>query len=376
MEAETQSTHYSLFGSKRIPCIDGLRAISILLVLLAHGRQSLGFPRLQGIPFTGATGVCLFFVISGFLITTLVLDEKERAGCVSLRHFYARRALRIFPAFYCYIAALIVFRHIGWVHFSQASLLSSVTYWRNFYDGPQEWVLGHTWSLSVEEQFYLLWPLLIARLSLRWSTRAGAAVIALWPLLRLLRHGFLFAGTGHVALETAAMDTILYGSLLALLIRSERAGPLLLRFARRPASLYLSVLLLWAIYSTAGHWPRATTFLLPLLRDLSLTCLLLCCVINPRRRIGQWLESRMIASIGIISYSLYLWHVPFIRHSSCWICTFPQNVVAAFAVAVFSYYGVERPCNRLRRRWSVTPAMLPQEGQMGTVRSSPDSVHG
>jgi peptidoglycan/LPS O-acetylase OafA/YrhL len=344
-------------GRRRIPCLDGLRAISIALVLLDHGRKNSrvnGFPRLDWIPFTGTAGVCLFFMISGFLITALLLNEKEVVGKVVLPKFYVRRALRIFPPFYFYILAGMLARSVGWIHFSAIGLLSSATYWRNLYNGPACWFLDHTWSLSIEEQFYLIWPLMIARLSIRQSTAIAVCVIAAWPILRLLRHGFLFAGSGHVALETAAMDTILYGSLLALLVHAKTPLSLPKRMARHPVGLYLSVVVLYGLYSTAERWPHQLTFLLPLLRNISLCWFLWWCITNADSRFGRALEWRPIVTIGLISYSLYLWQQPFLGFYRGWICMFPQNVVAAFLVATLSYRTIERPFNRIRHHWSVS----------------------
>src|SRR5439155_19913173 len=99
-----------------IPCLDGLRACSFALVLFQHTRYLPGYWELRWFPLTGTTGVSLFFIISGFLITTLLLDERERYGRISLKDFYIRRSLRIFPAFYCYLAVVLLLRSAGIVH--------------------------------------------------------------------------------------------------------------------------------------------------------------------------------------------------------------------------------------------------------------------
>src|SRR5262249_39709282 len=138
------------FHAKHIPKLDGLRAISALLVMLYH----------FGLPIPAGLGVTCFFVISGFLITRLLLDGHERTRRVSLKDFYIRRSFRIFPAFYVYWAGITVWlvyrRHVIW-----GQAVSSFFYVCNYYQGLHHYPstpYSRTWSLGVEEQFYLLWP--------------------------------------------------------------------------------------------------------------------------------------------------------------------------------------------------------------------------
>ena len=153
------------FSEGRIPSLDGLRAVSILLVVVCHLAQTVDNP-LPGPRtwyFKGAVGVDIFFAISGFLITTLLLRETERSGTVSISRFYLRRALRILPAFWVYIAVLALFDHVGWVHLMSRDWIAAITYTVNFFL-PTAFPVRHIWSLSVEEHFYLIWPLLFALL--------------------------------------------------------------------------------------------------------------------------------------------------------------------------------------------------------------------
>src|SRR5262245_23658895 len=136
----------------RIPALDGLRAISIILVVLAHLRPSAGAPRLDWMPLPGTAGVCLFFIISGYLITTLLCEEREQSGAIAIGRFYGRRALRLLPACYLFLATMVVLRRFGAAKFTNLSLLSAATYWRN-YLWTGDWSLDHCWSLSIEEQF-------------------------------------------------------------------------------------------------------------------------------------------------------------------------------------------------------------------------------
>ncbi|MGH9888077.1 MAG: acyltransferase family protein, partial [bacterium] len=133
----------------------------------------------------GDIGVRAFFVLSGFLITTLLLRERARDGTISLRGFYLRRALRIFPAFYAYLAVLIVLRAAGTIAPSNSDLAFAGTYTMNFH-AERAWQVGHLWSLSVEEQFYLAWPLTLIVLGTRRALILALAAIAVAPLVRMV----------------------------------------------------------------------------------------------------------------------------------------------------------------------------------------------
>ena len=138
-------------GSQQLPALDGFRAVAAFLVVFYHA----------GLPVSGGLGVLGFFVLSGFLITWLLLKEDDRYGSISVKKFYARRSLRIFPAFYCYwlfaiALGLVIHKPIG-----SGQAWSSFFYFNNYYQaivGDPNSSLSHTWSLAIEEQFYLLWP--------------------------------------------------------------------------------------------------------------------------------------------------------------------------------------------------------------------------
>src|SRR5580692_8626360 len=157
---------------RRIASLDGLRAVSILLVLTSHsilGTHSFAFRLL----FLHADlGVRVFFIISGFLITTLLLNERAESGGISLRLFYIRRTLRILPAFYLFVGTVAILNALGVIAVPPGNWVYVLTYTLNF-DPHPPWVLGHLWSLSVEEQFYLLWPLVM-----RFARRSMWTVVA------------------------------------------------------------------------------------------------------------------------------------------------------------------------------------------------------
>ena len=143
------------YTERRIPSLDGLRAISITLVLVAHLAGTRNFPLSEATGNfwgLGEFGVRVFFVISGFLITGLLMQELAQEGRIRLGRFYLRRTLRIFPPYYTLLAALGLASVFGAVTLAPHDLLHGATYTSNYYLG-RSWFLGHSWSLSVEEQF-------------------------------------------------------------------------------------------------------------------------------------------------------------------------------------------------------------------------------
>src|SRR5439155_2931926 len=177
----------SAAAERRIPSLDGLRAISITLVLVSHLAGTRNFPlsattgNFLGL---GEFGVIVFFVISGFLITGLLLDELARTDRIRLGRFYFRRTLRIFPPYYMLIAVLAVAGAAGVIQLAPHDVARTMTYTSNYYAG-RSWFVGHTWSLSVEEQFYLLWPAVLLLAGTRRAFVIAGAVVLLAPVVRV-----------------------------------------------------------------------------------------------------------------------------------------------------------------------------------------------
>jgi len=208
----------------RIPYLDGLRACSILLVLLGHTITSNPWLEtkwyLKIFLANSHLGVRIFFVLSGFLITTLLLNEQDATGRISIRGFYERRIARIFPAFYLYVAVIGVFTALHVMQVPLASFVAAGTYTWNFFclrpggHGDPSGVFVHIWTLSNEEQFYLIWPSLLVYLGRRWTLRLAVVCVALLPLMRwgaffLLPEGSLRYGV----LFQTGQDMILWGCL-------------------------------------------------------------------------------------------------------------------------------------------------------------------
>ncbi len=332
----------------RIPSLDGLRALSIMLVLFGHLNGTRGFgTHLEQLGDVANLGVRVFFVISGFLITSLLLKEEQ----VQLGQFYWRRFYRIFPPFYFYLLVLF--------GLSSARLLAAIpasdfgwaaTYTTNFRI-ERSWLIGHTWSLSVEEQFYLLWPGLLALVGRRRAMVAALGVLLVTPLIRVGWNFLLPAWRPLIgeAFPTIA-DSIATGCLLAGFRSRLHAHPLYQRALASSALVPLLVLTLFAINTQHIHplpfWLAGETML-----NVGVAFLIDRAVTRPDTALGAILNFGPLARIGVVSYSLYLWQQVFLdRSSSHWIAAFPQNLGLAMASGFAGYYLVEKPIMKYRDR--------------------------
>ena len=373
-----------LDGVSRIPCLDGLRACSILLVLLGHLRGTHGFSALPGLQLLGDVanlGVRCFFIISGFLITHLLLKEFNQRGRISLKAFYVRRTFRIFPAFYTFFAVIVLLTLIGIISVPALDLACAGTYTINFLP-RKAWEVGHLWSLAVEEQFYLLWPICLVALGIKRSRNIAVAALVLAPVLRI---GTWYLLPEYRSLITKAFpticDTIATGCLLACfrdgLWKTGWYRTLLQSrgFVFIPALVLLSNMF-------ASH-TRPDLALGESIRNIGIALCIDWCLRHAMSVPGRFLNWVPMVWIGALSYSLYLWQQIFLnRHSTAFVCSFPLNIVLAFGAAMLSYYLIERPFLRARvrlfpdsghKRAALSPSILvPPEGVVeSTVGTAP-----
>lgn len=342
----------------RIPSLDGLRAISIVFVLLQHTVSSTGSHIERYTTNFGRLGVWIFFVISGFIITHLLLREAER-GPISLRGFYLRRGFRLLPALVAFLVFLVSVQLLGSelgvepIHFLSGFLfLVPYVPW-----GAENhpWSTGHLWSLAVEEHFYLLWPPILAFLGVRrakWFLIAFALILPVcrvaWYQLKLDPLANALVGLG---------DLMAYGALAAIWHRSHpgRVGELVSRWRFLGRVLAIGIIASIVALRTMERIPIVTVPLGMTAVGLAVTYLLLsvCFESGPRSRLVSFLNLRGFAAVGVVSYSLYLWQQPFLhKHfdGAAWWQRFPVNLGLAILAAVASYTLIERPFLRLKSR--------------------------
>jgi peptidoglycan/LPS O-acetylase OafA/YrhL len=299
-------------------------------------------------------GVTVFFVISGFLITYLLLVEKEKNGHISLKEFYIRRAFRILPVYFLYILATMVWSHFENLEISKNNLLHALTFTVNF-DGSRNWFLGHLWSLSVEEQFYLLWPVTLLLFS-RHLKPAVLVIIVFSAIERVLAYKFPSYATVSLAPFFIYSDAIFIGALGGIIF-FEKPQLLQYKWVSSPLSKIVALFLfLFFVYSTE-HGKLAWVSL-PFGRTIIAGCtlVLIAAYIFPSSSfVYRALNSKVLVHIGILSYSIYIWQEFFFVGQIQGIHrTFPFNIIFIYMVSLASYYLWEKPFLNLKKRFAVT----------------------
>jgi peptidoglycan/LPS O-acetylase OafA/YrhL len=355
-----------VLAQRHMPALDGLRAVSVFVVMVYH------FGLVQ-VP--GDLGVSAFFVLSGFLITWLLLKENRATGSVSLSHFYTRRVLRIFPAYYAFLVVSFVVDHLRNDPWSPALRYSAVFYVVNYFNaffGHPNTSVAHAWSLAIEEQFYLLWPLAFLLLRRRSKRAALGMIVGIIVAVGLWRSiAFLVIGASKAyvynAFETR-FDNIAIGCLLALLLeRGNLRGAVgaTARWSWLPM-LTLGLLVVSRVFMpTTYHYSAGFTV------DAALIAIFIVQVLQLYREpLWSWLELPLVRYLGTISYPLYLYHQWGLGavqslHALPEGVQFLAGTLLCIAVASGSYFVVERPFLRLKRGLETT----------GTQRTTMAHVH-
>jgi peptidoglycan/LPS O-acetylase OafA/YrhL len=345
----------------RLPSLDGLRAVSILLVLLAHLRgtgQAPDLAWLGAVGDVGNLGVRTFFVISGFLMTMLLENEHDRSGRISLSGFLRRRAFRILPALAAYLVAFALMTAIGIVAVAGSDLLTAATFATN-YDAQRSWYVGHLWSLSVEAQFYVLWASIRVLVGRARMFPVALAAVVVGPAARVGIH--VLAPEWRWSIGEAfptVVDALATGSLLAMMHARLAGSSRYLRVLRSHAASAMPLALL--ALSAARPYIAFSYTIGETLMNLLLAATIHRVVMFPRSAIGRILNARAVVGLGALSYSLYLWQQPFLnRQSTAVFAQFPLNLVLAVIAALLSYFIIERPAlqvsaGRIKRRARTT----------------------
>jgi peptidoglycan/LPS O-acetylase OafA/YrhL len=341
-------------AAKRIEGLDGLRALSIVIVLIGHGGGVARHPQwLAPLRTVGVIGVELFLAISGFLITHLMVREQQRSGRLNLRRFWARRALRILPPLAAMMAGFSLAAASGLFQWSWSSFLGALTFTRNLQIFGADWFFGHTWSLSMEEQFYAIWPLLFVSLRARRNLVRGLlAVIVTAPLVALICE-FHWAAVRNLL---PFVPYLAVGCLLALLLQSEHSEHLRrLEALRHRGSLLAALIAVACLFAWLRNQHREPWLWVPLDALLMPATLFFVLVETVLLR-GRWtrlLSWTPLAALGQWSYSIYLWQQLFFGpegvYHRYWVwSTWPFNIAAALGCGVLSYWLIERSSDRLK----------------------------
>lgn len=339
------------------PALDGLRGVAILLVVFSHAHVPL---------FGGAfLGVDLFFVLSGFLITSLLLMERAATGRLRYWRFYRRRFLRLMPALALFLGVYVLVAPLLWPGLADVrkdalvSLLYLADYGIAFFDSPG--TLLHMWSLSVEEHFYLVWPpllMLLVRLVPRGAVWRPIALLYLaswlWRLLWVVQDQQFFEIFFRFDTRVSGL---IAGSLLAALVIEKPALVFWLQ-ARMHHALWLPLaipLLMGLGWDNQGAMVWGITLV-----ELA-TMVLLVAVQQRTGVVYDMLRTPVLVRLGTLSYGIYLWHYPVVRYFRAdhpWPVALALTLVVSAALAALSLATVERWAMRMRDR------------QGGAVRSS------
>jgi len=329
------------------PSLDGMRAVAVMLVAATHCHV----PGLN----PGYFGVDLFFVLSGFLITWLLLEEIDATRKVDLKRFFLLRLLRLGPALLVLLTAYVLVAPWLWPQFDLLSHLRDAAlagfylsdYSQAFWQMPN--VLVHTWSLSVEAHFYLVWPfavLLLVRMAPRWRMAGLFGIYFLAGAWRISEYESMGLNATYYRFDTR-ISGMVCGALLAMWLQhrgpiSERVANVLGVFAASALALCLSI----------GLWgaPWSLMYLTSLAEAAGIA--LLIAGTTERSWVNSILGAQPLVRIGMISYGVYLWHYPaafYFRTVLPWYLTAPIVLSFSIAMAAASYFFIEGPLQTYRR---------------------------
>jgi peptidoglycan/LPS O-acetylase OafA/YrhL len=322
-------------------------------VLIAHATYSFGFPAwFYQIAIHGKVGVTMFFVISGFLITGLLLNEEKLTGKIDIKNFYIRRALRILPVALLYILLISIWRTIENIDLKNSDLVHALTFTVNFAPFRGSWYVGHFWTLSVEEQFYLVWP--AALLVFSKHLKVILIVVIIYScMVRALVHHFSYLEYITLSPFFNYSDAIFVGALGAIFYHEDPSICQRKLFNNYFAQLLAVCLIILFVYLQDGG--KFVLISIPFGNFIiAVSCLyLIFSYVTPSNKLFfKILNSRVLVHIGVLSYSIYIWQQFFFKSEIRVVWRmFPLNILIIYCVALISYFLWERPFLNIRRRF-------------------------
>lgn len=354
-----------------IPQLDGLRAIAVMLVMVWHWVPASHW---DGGPQWGTLGVQLFFVLSGFLITGILLRARDDAGheanlTAVVKSFYMRRFLRIFPLYYAVVIAITALD----AYAARESFWFNITYTSNLYFFMRDsWYsnVSHFWSLAVEEQFYLVWPWVILYMPPRRLVGTVVGFVAVGVAAKMLLTVLLPSRQLVGILPFGAWDALGGGALLAVLVPgSPRWRTFVWWCGLGGSTLWIAV---WAAGPT-GIWQSTLAMVQEVASALVCVSVVGCLSVSPPVGVGHLMRFPPLVGIGIISYGIYILHVyvPILWRIGAQRAGLPEVWVSSpvlpvlcwflvtIALAALSWFAYEKPLNRLKARFPYPRAADP-----------------
>ncbi len=350
---------------QQLRSLHGLRAISISLVLIAHLLEHTTHKISNTTLFflspikDGELGVNVFFIISGFLITSILINEENITGKISIKNFFIRRTLRIFPAYYFLLIVYFILQLFDIVHIAPWSWFTSLTYTK-YVNWWKDWLTAHAWSLSVEEHFYLTWPFIFLFLK-KYRILFCKLLVVGTPLLKLICINIPATHQYYSNLNLTIFfrfDAIAIGCLFA--FYKENAISIIKNKFKTFFLIAIGIILiieytqvtLWSggVISQSFNALLGTTS--GILCNMLVAIIILCTVFFESTIWSKFLNNSLINYIGILSYSIYLWQQFYFNKSDYWINKFPQNLVLIFISAYISHRLIEKPFLKLKEKFS------------------------
>lgn len=346
----------------KLPSINGLRALSICLVILYHLSMKFGvfyyfetytwLKPITNLLQDGHLGVNVFFVISGFLITTLLLNEEANTKTISVKNFFIRRTLRIFPAYYFMLLVYFILQLLGYMQISNSSWFTALTYTK-YFNWNLDWVTSHGWSLSIEEHFYLFWPFVFLGGEL-FRKRITIFIILLVPFIRIFSHYYPIDWINELTFFER-IDAIAIGCLFAL-YKNEILNVL----GKHLRWLFYTSLVLLVIIPYVPELTKVLHLDIIIigfigtdktLGNLLIALILIHSVFGGQTLWYNFLNLKWMNYIGMLSYSIYLWQQFFIYESPYWYNQYPFNLIYIAVAALLSYYLIEKPFLKLKTKF-------------------------
>lgn len=342
-----------------LPGLDGLRGVSIIIVILSH---IFRFTRI-GKYINGDIGVQIFFVISGFLITTILLREKINTRRVNFKNFYFRRFLRIFPVAYLFIIVIIFLNYFFHLNIKAKSIVSALLYLKNVPSkNITDWYTGHFWTLSIEEQFYILAPIVLVNNINRYLKISFVFIFSLLILETIVLSGIYNAPINNLLYKAIfgiinifgkGTTSILIGSISSIFVFKGLILPknIEIRYYGTAIMFCLAIFL----------FVNSSDFLLntfyPILFSIIISYIIII-NLSQNNYMVTILENKGLKFIGVISYSLYIWQQLF-TYNQPWKDSFKYsnsillNILALSIVACLSYFLYERQFLKLKNRFAL-----------------------
>ena len=356
--------------SKYIKSFDGIRAIAIVLVILGYGKNTVNIngnisQYLSTILANSSLGVRLFFVLSGYLITLLLLKEIKQNKIINIKEFHQKRIIRIFPVFYVFIIVIGILNLITKWNINLGQFVAAATFtwnyqglWNSNGSSAGHWFLGHLWTLALEAQFYFLWPLVLGLLGITKSRKLSLFIVLILPFIRVGSY-FLFPSQRGLLgmMFHTAIDSIMVGCYMAIINNNCKYKKLISNL--KMPTICILMLWLFLISPTLGYFIRGFGISLGISIDAIASGLLIAWLHNnPMTIISNFLSNSVLTYIGKISYSLYLWQQLFLTKLNTTIMgQFPYNIGFCFLAAIISYYLIEKPFLRLKNKSRNTVAV-------------------